>query len=63
MCNALKAKFEIQGQDSFYAVNTHATAFATDDTKQKHIDKFKEILQERKLRNFELIPLREQQKR
>ena len=44
--NALKAKITIQGQDSFYAVNTHATAFATDDTKQRHIDKFSEVLDE-----------------
>ena len=44
--NALKAKIAIQGQDSFYAVNTHATAFATDDTKQRHIDKFSEALDE-----------------
>ena len=30
--------------NSFYAVNTHLTAFATDDTKQKHINGFKNIL-------------------
>ncbi|SVA02190.1 uncharacterized protein METZ01_LOCUS55044 [marine metagenome] len=29
-----------------YAVNIHATAFATDDTKQKHIDKYMDILSE-----------------
>ena len=44
--NALKAKIAIQGQDNFYAINTHATAFATDDTKQRHIDKFSEVLDE-----------------
>ena len=44
--NALKAKIAIQGQDSYYAVNAHATAFATDDTKQRHNDKFSEALDE-----------------
>lgn len=44
--NVLKAKINIPGQNSFYAVNTHSTAFATDDTKQKHIDKFVETLDE-----------------
>ena len=44
--NALKAKIAIQGQDNLYAINTHATAFATDDTKQRHIDKFSEVLDE-----------------
>ena len=29
-----------------YAVNIHATAFATDDTKQKHIGKYIEVLSE-----------------
>ncbi len=29
-----------------YVVNVHATAFATDDTKQKHIVQFKEVLAE-----------------
>jgi len=44
--NILKAKIVIPDQDDFYAVNVHATAFATDNTKQKHIDKFKEVLDE-----------------
>ena len=35
-----------QNGKDFYAVNVHATAFATDDTKQKHIDKYIEILNE-----------------
>ena len=39
--NVLKTKIDI-----FYAVNAHATAFATDDTKQRHIDKFSEVLDE-----------------
>ncbi|MBH09838.1 MAG: hypothetical protein CMG74_05665 [Candidatus Marinimicrobia bacterium] len=29
---------------NLYAINIHATAFATDDTKQKHIDKLIEVL-------------------
>jgi endonuclease/exonuclease/phosphatase family metal-dependent hydrolase len=44
--NVLKAKIAIPSQDNFYAVTVHATAFATDDTKQKHVDKFKEVLDE-----------------
>ncbi len=44
--NVLKTKIAIPGQGPFYAVNVHATAFATDDTKQNHIGKFKEILDE-----------------
>jgi len=41
--NVLKATVNMPGKP-FYAVNTHATAFATDETKQKHLDKFKSIL-------------------
>ena len=41
--NVIKAKVSMPGK-SFYAVNTHLTAFATDDTKQKHIDGFKAVL-------------------
>jgi len=44
--NVLKAKIAVPGQEQFYAVNVHATAFATDDTKQKHVDKFKEVIDE-----------------
>ena len=45
--NILKAKMNIPGLDTaLYAVNIHATAFATDDTKQKHIAKYKEVLDE-----------------
>jgi len=42
--NILKVKITLPKYDNFYAVNIHATAFATDDTKQKHIAKYKEIL-------------------
>ncbi|MBC8346544.1 MAG: endonuclease/exonuclease/phosphatase family protein [Candidatus Marinimicrobia bacterium] len=41
--NVIKAKVAMPGK-SFFVVNTHLTAFATDDTKQKHIDGFKSIL-------------------
>ena len=44
--NILKAKIVLPGVDDFYAVNIHATAFATDDTKQNHIAKYKEVLDE-----------------
>ncbi len=46
--NILKVKIPELSQNGkdFYAVNIHATAFATDDTKQKHIDKYIEILNE-----------------
>ncbi len=36
--NILKAKIAIPMDDALYAVNIHATAFATDDTKQKHVN-------------------------
>ena len=44
--NIVKAKIPAlayNGKDLF-AVNIHATAFATDDTKQQHIDKYVEVL-------------------
>ena len=46
--NILKAKIPDlkQGNKDFYVVNIHATAFATDDTKQKHINKYIETLDE-----------------
>ncbi|MBC8255977.1 MAG: endonuclease/exonuclease/phosphatase family protein [Candidatus Marinimicrobia bacterium] len=43
--NILKAKIDLPLENNFYAVNTHATAFATDDTKQKHIDKYEKVLE------------------
>jgi len=46
--NILKA--EIDGPfptpDNLYAINIHATAFSTDDTKLKHLEKFKEVVDE-----------------
>jgi len=46
--NIVKAKIPAltQGAKDFYAVDIHATAFATDDTKQQHIDKYVETLAE-----------------
>ncbi len=41
--NVIKAKVNMSSAP-FYAVNTHLTAFATDDTKLKHINGFKTIL-------------------
>jgi endonuclease/exonuclease/phosphatase family metal-dependent hydrolase len=43
-CCMVKAKIEIPGVDGFYAVNIHASAFATDDTKRQHIIRFKNEL-------------------
>ena len=42
--NILKSKIKINNENELYAICTHTTAFATDDTKQKHIDKFHEVL-------------------
>jgi len=42
--NVLTAEVHMPGAQSFSAVCVHATAFATDDTKQKHIQTFKDIL-------------------
>jgi len=38
--NVLKTQIIIPDQDNFYAIVTHSTAFATDNTKQKHINLF-----------------------
>jgi endonuclease/exonuclease/phosphatase family metal-dependent hydrolase len=43
-CCMVKAKIEIPGAGDFYAVNIHASAFATDDTKHQHIVEFKKEL-------------------
>lgn len=42
--NILKAKIALPGVKDFYAVNVHASAFSTDDTKKRHIEIFKEEL-------------------
>ena len=41
--NILKTRIDVPNRD-FYAVCTHTTAFATDDTKQKHIEMFYETI-------------------
>jgi endonuclease/exonuclease/phosphatase family metal-dependent hydrolase len=43
-CCMVKAKISIPGFEDFYAVNIHASAFATDDTKHQHIVAFKNEL-------------------
>lgn len=53
--NVLKTKIAIPDQDNFYAVNTHSTAFATDDTKQKHVNKFVETLDELNTSGYSFI--------
>jgi len=50
--NILKAKIALPEHDNFYAVNIHATAFATDDTKQKHINKYEEVLDDLHSQDF-----------
>jgi endonuclease/exonuclease/phosphatase family metal-dependent hydrolase len=40
-CSIVKCKIGIPGMNNFYVLNTHASAFATDDTKKKHIETFK----------------------
>jgi len=44
--NIVKAKIPTLAQNGkdLFVVNIHATAFATDDTKQQHIDKYIEVL-------------------
>lgn len=43
-CSMVTCKIEIPGLTNFYAVNIHASAFATDDTKQSHILQFENEL-------------------
>ena len=42
--NILKTKIAVPNQNGFYSVCAHTTAFATDNTKQKHIKKFEQVL-------------------
>lgn len=42
--NILKAKIALPGLDTFYAVDIHASAFSTDDTKKKQLEIFKSEL-------------------
>lgn len=43
-CCMVTGQIEIPRVGNLYAVNIHASAFATDDTKQKHISQFKDEL-------------------
>jgi endonuclease/exonuclease/phosphatase family metal-dependent hydrolase len=43
-CCMVSCRIEIPHVNNFYAVNIHASAFATDDTKQKHIIQFQQEL-------------------
>jgi endonuclease/exonuclease/phosphatase family metal-dependent hydrolase len=43
-CCMVKAKIKIPGFKDFYALNIHASAFATDDTKHQHLVEFKNEL-------------------
>lgn len=42
--NILKATVELPGYDQFFVVNVHTAAYSQDGTKHKHIDRFKEEL-------------------
>ena len=44
--NILKVKIELPNNQDIYAVNIHASAFATDDTKEKQMKKYSEVLDE-----------------
>jgi endonuclease/exonuclease/phosphatase family metal-dependent hydrolase len=44
--NILRARVEVPGHDSFYALNVHADAYSKDGTKKRHIDRFKQELDE-----------------
>ncbi len=43
-CNIIKGQIQIPGFKNFYALNIHASAFATDDSKHQHIEEFKSEL-------------------
>lgn len=40
--NILKVEVAVPNTEAFYVLDIHATAFATDNTKQKHLERFKE---------------------
>jgi endonuclease/exonuclease/phosphatase family metal-dependent hydrolase len=42
--NFLKTRIALPGHEDFFVINLHADAFSTDDTKRKHIERFKEEL-------------------
>lgn len=43
-CCIVKSRIDIPGFNPFYALNIHASAFATDDSKHQHIEQFKSEL-------------------
>ena len=51
----VKAKVEILGWDNLYTINIHAVSFSTDDTKQKHIVEYKNVLDDLHNRGFNFI--------
>jgi len=44
--NILKARIDFPGLDNLYILATHLSAFSTDDTKQKQVIRFMEIMEE-----------------
>ena len=42
--NILKVRVAVPNTDAFYVLDVHTTAFATDDTKQQHLQRFKEAI-------------------
>lgn len=44
--NILKVKLDLPGHENFFVVDIHATAFAEDDTKKKHLSDFERVLTE-----------------
>lgn len=55
--NILKVKIPSlsQGGRDFFAVDIHATAFATDDTKEKHIEQYSEVLSDIVVENGDFV--------
>ena len=43
-CCMVSCKIEVPGISNLYAVNIHASAFATDDTKKRHLEQFESEL-------------------
>ena len=44
--NVLKARIDFPGLDNLYILATHLSAFSTDDTKQKQVIRFMEVMKE-----------------
>jgi endonuclease/exonuclease/phosphatase family metal-dependent hydrolase len=54
-CCMVKAKIEIPDFESFFVVNIHASAFATDNTKHQHIIEFKDELDQIKAGGYSFV--------